>query len=95
MKFKFFTSLFVLALLALTVQAQEPGHQIKFEKTTHDFGTLDQGAPCATTFKFANTSDAPIKLTNVKASCGCTTPNWPREAIAPGQTSEIKVTYDS
>ena len=96
MQFKFVPVLFLLALMGFGLQAQQPAdHRIKFESTSHDFGTLTQGDPCSFTFKFTNTSDAPVKLTNVKASCGCTTPKWSREPIAPGESSEIPVKYDS
>ncbi len=95
MQFKFVSALLLLAFIGFGLKAQEPDHKIKFEKTSHDFGTLTQGDPCQFTFKLTNTSDAPVKLTNVKASCGCTTPKWSREPIAPGETSEIPVKYDS
>ena len=46
-------------------------------------------------FKFKNTGDKPLMITNAKGSCGCTVPQWPREPIAPGQSGEIKVSYDT
>ncbi len=96
MKFKFVTLIVLLAVSALFVQAQGPGdHSIKFGKTTHDFGDLKQNVPGEYTFKFTNVTDAPIKLTNVKASCGCTTPTWPRQEIAAGETGEIVVRYNA
>jgi Protein of unknown function (DUF1573) len=74
----------------------EPGpHLIQFKETTHDFGTLDQGAPTETVFKFKNISKEIVKLSNVKAACGCTTPDWSKAEIAPGESGEIKVSYNS
>lgn len=69
--------------------------EISFENESHDFGLLDKGATCTTSFKFKNTGKEPLILSNVKASCGCTTPSWPKEPIAPGASSEINVKYDS
>lgn len=69
--------------------------EIVFENESHDFGLLDKGAPCKTSFKFKNTGKEPLILSNVRASCGCTTPSWPKEPIAPGASSEIAVKYDS
>ena len=68
---------------------------IVFEKTTHDYGTIAQGADGNSEFKFTNTGKAPLILSNVKASCGCTVPEWPKEPIAPGKTSSIKVKYNT
>ncbi|GAB4405971.1 MAG: hypothetical protein OHK0039_07330 [Bacteroidia bacterium] len=82
----------VCLLLAGSLYAQEA---IKFEKTTHEFGELQQGDDATYTFRFTNTSAEPVKLTNVRASCGCTTPTWTREAVAPGATGEILVKYST
>jgi len=96
MKSKFVFSFVILAMLAFVVSAQTPvDHKLKFEKNTHDFGQVKQGDPTQFTFKFTNVGDEPVRLTNVKASCGCTTPTWPREAIKAGETGEIAVKYDS
>ena len=66
-----------------------------FEKKTHDFGTIEEGTRAKTVFKFTNTGNVPLVLTNVKPSCGCTSPNWSREPIAPGETGEITVEFNS
>lgn len=73
--------------------AQE--HDIDFGEKTHNFGDLKKGDKAEHVFTFKNTSDHPVKLTNVKASCGCTTPNWTREEVEPGKEGEIKVSYNS
>jgi hypothetical protein len=69
--------------------------EITFEVETHDFGTLQKGAPCEYDFKFKNTGKEPLIIQNAQASCGCTVPQWPKEPIMPGQTGMIKVKYDS
>jgi len=88
-----FTCVGLLALAQLSAQAPAPG--IKFDQSSHDFGQLDKGDPAEHTFSFTNVSDHPITLTRVKASCGCTTPSWTREEVAPGEAGEIKVKYNS
>ena len=72
-------------------QAQE----ISFEKEIHDFGTFEQHGDGNYEFKFTNTGDAPLIISNSKGSCGCTVPTWPKEPIAPGATGSIKVKYDT
>lgn len=62
----------------------------------HDFGKIPQGKPVTTEFEITNTGSVPLKLDNVQASCGCTTPQWDHDnAIAPGATSKITVGYNA
>ncbi len=68
---------------------------IKFEKTVHDYGTIQQHADGKCEFKFTNEGKEPLILSNVRSSCGCTVPTWPREPILPGQSGVIKVKYDT
>jgi hypothetical protein len=68
---------------------------LKLKETEHDFGKIPQGKPVFYSFEIINTGTEPLKLDNVQASCGCTTPEWSQEAIAPGATSTIKVGYNS
>ncbi len=69
--------------------------EIKFEKTTHDFGTFPENAPKVTcSFKFTNTGDGLLVIHQAVASCGCTVPQYPKEPIKPGESGEIVVTYD-
>ena len=68
---------------------------IKFEKTTHDFGTFSEDDPVVTcTFKFTNTGDGLLVIHQAVASCGCTVPVYPKEPIKPGEGGEITVTYN-
>ena len=65
------------------------------KKVEFDFGKIPQGKPVYTYFEIMNTGTVPLKLDNVQASCGCTTPEWNHEAIAPGSTTIIKVGYNA
>jgi hypothetical protein len=71
------------------------GAKIEFVNPVHDFGDIKQGTPASADFVFKNTGTAPLILTNVQASCGCTVPTWPREPIAPGGTAKITATYNA
>lgn len=82
-----------MGIFALAAMAQQP--VLTFEKTSHDFGEINEDDGRVTTvFTFKNEGMAPLVLSNVRASCGCTTPKWPRQPIEPGQTGEITVTYN-
>lgn len=83
----------LLALIPLLVFGQKA--KIEFETTSHNFGTISEtGGKATVDFIFKNTGSAPLILTNVRAGCGCTTPEWAREPIAPGASGKIKVSYD-
>ena len=85
--------LMVAILMSVATMAQEA--VMTFDKTTHDFGKINEADGRVTTvFVCKNEGMAPLVLTNVKASCGCTTPKWTREPIAPGASGEITVTYN-
>lgn len=85
--------LLFLAILPLIAFSQKA--KIEFEETTHNFGTVSEtGGQAVTEFKFKNTGSVPLILTNVKAGCGCTTPEWNRQPIAPGESGAIKVSYN-
>lgn len=80
-------------LCSIVVMAQEP--VITFNETTHDFGKINEaGGRVTTVFEFTNEGMIPLVLTNVRASCGCTTPRWTHEPIEPGQKGQITVTYN-
>ena len=86
-------SILTLALCATMVMAQDP--VITFQKTEHDFGKINEADGRVTTiFEFKNEGMAALVLSNVRASCGCTTPKWTREPVEPGQTGQITVTYN-
>lgn len=68
---------------------------IKFETETHDFGTLPEGPQAKYDFEFSNTGREPLLLQNVQASCGCTTPEWPKDPILPGAKNKITAIYNT
>lgn len=67
----------------------------EWEGASHDFGKIKQGVPVTHEFKFTNTGKTPLVITNVQASCGCTTPDWSKEPIPPGGQGFIKATYNA
>lgn len=68
---------------------------ISFANSTHDFGAIPQGTPVSYVFSFKNTGKEPLVLTSVTPSCGCTTPEWPKEPVKPGATGTIKATFNA
>jgi len=68
---------------------------IIFEKTIYDYGTITQGDDGNCEFKFTNNGENPLILSNVRASCGCTVADWPKEPILPDSTGIIKVRYNT
>jgi hypothetical protein len=67
----------------------------EFTEDNHNFGEIPEGDKVSHTFKFKNTGSNPLKVENVKPSCGCTTPDWSREEIAPGAEGFVTVEFDS
>lgn len=99
--------LFLLCLFAImtlgAVNAQdvkvvtEPMHgpKITFAEREHNYGTVQKGGDGNCAFTFTNTGDEPLILSNVRASCGCTTPKWTQKPVMPGKTGEIGVRYNT
>ncbi len=86
-------STILMALSAVAMMGQQP--VITFEKTEHDFGKINEAdGRVSVVFNFKNEGMAPLVLSNVRASCGCTTPTWTKEPVEPGQTGTITVTYN-
>ena len=69
--------------------------QFAFTEETYDFGNIARGTPVTHEFVFNNTGKEPIVISNVQASCGCTTPKWPKEPILPGKDGVITVQYNA
>lgn len=98
---------FVLTLFALVVgflgyaQEKAPEHQqqkmakMEFVQEEIDYGTIENGADGKRVFEFTNVGEAPLIITNVSTTCGCTTPFWTKEAIAPKAKGRIEVKYDT
>lgn len=84
------------APVVATDSAKSAADMLKVNAMEHDFGKIPQGKPVTTEFIVTNTGTAPLKLENVQASCGCTTPVWDKDAaIAPGATAKITVGYNA
>lgn len=97
---KKFCILFVSLLSLSAVKAQttttaNAADAIEVKEVEYDFGKIPQGKPVYHFFEIVNKTDAPLKLENVTASCGCTTPEWNRDPIAAGATDKIKVGYNA
>ncbi len=80
-----------------TVSAQEikADDVLKTSSEKHDFGKIKQGVPVTTFFELKNTSERPIVIESAVAGCGCTTPEFSKEPIAPGGVAKLKVGYNA
>lgn len=97
---KLFFLIIVLAGVATQGFSQTPAANAdlavaSFDASNFDFGKIKQNVPVTHKFEFTNTGKVPMMITNVQASCGCTTPDWSKEPIAPGSKGFIKATYSA
>ena len=76
-------------------KVEGPTANIQYKETEYDFGTVKDGAIVEHTFTFKNTGSVPLIIQNASATCGCTVPKKPEKPIAPGETGEIQVRFDS
>jgi hypothetical protein len=84
-----------VGLLSLGVFAQEKVAKIEFKTDTIDYGTIEKGSDGVRVFEFTNTGNAPLIISSVKSTCGCTVPKKPEGPIMPGETGQIEVKYDT
>ena len=83
------------AIISITTAWAQQGAQILSDELTYNFGTIAEADGFAShTFTIKNTGDAPLVITRVTASCGCTRPEWTKSPIAPGKSGEVKITYN-
>ena len=84
-------------VFAVAMKAQTPGPDdlMKLNTEKHDFGKVPQGTPAEFYFEITNKSDKALVVESALASCGCTTPEVPKEPIAPGATAKLKVSYNA
>lgn len=108
-KLKSFLACFVLATLVscgnaenaaeqttdTTTNEASQGGKIEFEESVYDFGEVKEGEVVERVYTYTNTGTAPVILSQVSASCGCTTPSYTQTPVLPGKTGEIKVSFDS
>ncbi|WP_157208995.1 DUF1573 domain-containing protein [Mariniflexile maritimum] len=68
---------------------------IEFNETEHDFGAIERNQPVETTFSYKNTGNAPLVITDIKTSCGCTVPEgWSKDPLAPGETGSFSIKFN-
>jgi len=75
--------------------APTPKTELTFQSDVFNWGELDEGEIVQNVFTFTNTGNEPLLISNVKGSCGCTVPRWPREPIMPGETADLLVQFNS
>jgi len=90
---KKFALLILVSFFGFMVHAQQA--EISFKTTTIDYGTIAKGSDGLRVFEFTNTGNAPLIITDVRSSCGCTIPKKPEKPVAPGESSTIEVKYDT
>src|SRR6187455_102709 len=97
LKMKKLFTLFSAIAIAVVLNAQTTASQevLSVKETEFNFGTIPQGKPVYHFFEVTNTGKDPMVISNVQTSCGCTTPEWSKEPIAPGATAIIKVGYNA
>ncbi len=85
----------LVALVSFSVCTMAQKAAIKFDKTTHNYGTFSEDDPVQKcTFTFTNTGDAPLVINQAVASCGCTVAKYTKTPVKPGETGTISVSYN-
>ena len=85
----------LIALLAFGMSSSALAQAvIKFDKTSHNFGTFQEENPQTCVFTFTNTGDKPLVIQQAFSSCGCTVPEYTKTPIMPGKTGKLTVTYN-
>lgn len=100
MKRVFTLLVFSVFMAGLSAQTAAPAANpvvevLLLKEAKYDFGKIQQNRPVTHNFEIINNSKEPLKIDNVQASCGCTTPEWSRDPIQPGATATIKVGYNA
>ncbi len=95
MKNIIFQSLIMAVISLVNANVAYASDPPTFDKTVHEFGIVKLGVPQQAAFTITNSSDQPMVITNVKASCGCTVTSYTKDAIQPGASSEITATYNA
>lgn len=84
----------LLILLIAGVAYAKNQAEMKMQESVWDFGKIKQNKKVSHEFTFTNVGDANLVILDAKAECGCTTPSYPEQPIAPGKTGKITVTYN-
>lgn len=89
-------SILLIALfIGVSVNAQDKVAKIEFKTTVIDYGEIAKGSNGVRVFEFTNTGDAPLVVSKVNSSCGCTVPSWTKAPVLPGRSGKIQVKYDT
>ncbi len=92
---KFVISLFSVLIFSSYIIAQQNSANISFDKEVHNFGKIkEDGGKVEYEFRFVNTGSSPLIITNVKATCGCTSPTWTEKPVMPGQKGFVKAVFN-
>jgi hypothetical protein len=92
MKFKYFILFLLFIVLGPVSYSQAV---LTFSKTSYDFGQVKEGVQATHDFEFTNTGKSPLIISNVSASCGCTTPFWTKDPVLPGKKGKVTASYNS
>ncbi len=90
-----FTLYFISCKNKTAVSGQNPGSKIEFSDTVYDYGDMIYDSDGNCVFEFRNTSDKPLIINNVRASCGCTNAEWPENPVKPGMKGLISIRYNT
>ena len=88
-------ALLFVGMLSISAFAQEKVAKIEFKTDVIDYGTIEKGADGLRVFEFTNTGTAPLIISKVTSTCGCTVPKKPERPILPGEKGQIEVKYDT
>ncbi|MBK7093761.1 MAG: DUF1573 domain-containing protein [Saprospiraceae bacterium] len=91
---KILTSIMMITFVCVGLYSQS-GPKIRFESNDMNFGTIEQNSEPFRSLKFTNVGNEPLIVKSARGNCGCTVPTWPREAIMPGESSELKIKYST
>ena len=93
---KILVALCAFALTTTAVAQQlKADEAVKFTQTKHDFGKIKQGVPVTYDFEFINLSSKPVVIESATASCGCTTPSWPKTPISKNKKDKISAGFNA
>ena len=87
--------LFIISLCACQSKSVSKDGIISFTRTEHNFKEVDFKSDTECSFLFTNQGETPLLIHQVKTSCGCTVPEWPRQPIKPGKSDKIRIKYDA
>ena len=92
---KLFTVFFTVLFFACSPNVNRDDASIGFSNESYNFGTIQYKKESAYSFEFTNMGKTMLIICDVKASCGCTVPEWPKSPIRPGEKGKIKIKYDA